>query len=207
MKPILQNRKRQHYCQGSQVPHTDKGEAYCCDVGKGLRSPTEAKQAYDAKAAPNPKKMNIEETGIKPDGSKGPKNWIKCELADDIEDNLREMLKDASADGAELNATIGLRSLEGQWRVWHKAGHPASHAFVASPGTSNHGTGRAIDFHAGFRGCLPMRDATVCEPDHGTLALRPCQHARHHRASSKNDQQFNQAQEAYGGKGQGAHCR
>ena len=134
----------------SQVPHTDAGEAYCCDVGKSLRSPTEAKKAYDAKAAPHPKKMNLEETGKMPNGADGPKNWIKCELADEIEGDLREMLKAASADGAELNATIGLRSLEGQWRVWHKAGHPASHSFVASPGTSNHGTGRAIDFHAGF---------------------------------------------------------
>jgi LAS superfamily LD-carboxypeptidase LdcB len=138
----------------SQVQHTDKGEAYCCDVGKGLRSPTEAKQDYDAKAAPHPKKMNIEVTGIRPDGSKGPKNYIKCELADDIEDNLREMLKDASADGAELNAKIGLRSLEGQWRVWHNNGHPAGHAYVANPGTSNHGTGRAIDFNAGFEWLL-----------------------------------------------------
>jgi hypothetical protein len=132
------------------IPHTDAGEAYCCDVGKSKRSPTEAKKIYDAKAAPHPKMMNLEETGKMPNGADGPKNWIKCELADEIEGDLREMLKAASADGAELNATIGLRSLEGQWRVWHNAGHPESHSFVASPGTSNHGTGRAIDFHAGF---------------------------------------------------------
>ena len=142
----------------AHILHTDKGEAYCCEVGKSLRSPTEAKKVYDAKAAPHPKMINLEETGKKPDGSDGPKNWVKLEAAEEIEGDLREMLKAASADGAEMHSKIGLRSLEGQWRVWHNAGHPAGHSYVATPGTSNHGTGRAIDFQAGFECCWPMRD-------------------------------------------------
>jgi hypothetical protein len=60
------------------------------------------------------------------------------------------MLTDASSEGVEVNSRIGLRDLDGQWRVWHNNGHPDKASFVAKPGTSNHGTGRAIDFETGF---------------------------------------------------------
>ncbi len=102
----------------------------------------------------NPKNLNLTAIGKKPDGSNGPKNWVKLEAADEVEGDLQEMLEAASADGVEMHSEIGLRSLEGQWRVWHNNGHPPGHAYVARPGTSNHGTGRAIDFQAGFEWLL-----------------------------------------------------
>ena len=88
--------------------------------------------------------------GVQADGKEGPENWAKFKLAQEAVEPLRAMLEAASSAGVEVNSNIGLRDLEGQWRVWHNAGHPKDTSFVAHPGTSNHGTGRAIDFHAGF---------------------------------------------------------
>lgn len=146
--------------------HIDEDPPYCCEEGKkvlanlkNLPSPDDA-PAYSKETYANtlqgdsPEDFSFTVSGQKPDGTEGPKNTANGKLAHEAIGDLEEMLKAASAAGVTINVhkRQTQRDLGNQWRVWHgaKPNHPTSGQFVALPGRSNHGTGRAIDFGAGY---------------------------------------------------------
>ncbi|HLO28828.1 MAG TPA: D-alanyl-D-alanine carboxypeptidase family protein [Anaerolineales bacterium] len=142
--------------------HLDEDPPYCCDKGKellaqfrGLASPddapADAKQIYDDKKRGIPEAVNLSVSAKMPDGSQGPKNKVKGLLVKEAQANLEDMLRAASAAGGQVEAGETFRDLKTQWLYWHRK-HSRSRSFVAWPGSSNHGTGRAIDFHASDAG-------------------------------------------------------
>ena len=86
----------------------------------------------------------------------GPFNFVKGKLSLSVLDPLQDLLGAASADNQNLNCddtksggiTRTYRNLVGQWKAFHKNNHHTN--LAAAPGSSNHGTGKAIDFQNGI---------------------------------------------------------
>lgn len=119
----------------------------CCAIGREKWSEAQAKRAWDQTSAKSVSAVDVHAKGTKKDGKEGPDNYVKGRLSPELIPSLEAMLAAASADGVHIHCSgpqSTLRDLEGQWKMFHEKGHDTS--LAARPGTSNHGTGRAIDF-------------------------------------------------------------
>jgi len=157
-KPAAGARKRQ---KNEIRDHSQLAELGCCDQGTKMVNPGKAKNAFGGKTAKDPVSIDLSvPPQEKEDGSRGPANFVRGVLSASVIDSLEQLLRAASEQGAKVvcddkpgpdGIARTYRDLEGQWTAFHHksdANHQPG-SMVAIPGTSNHGTGRAIDFSGG----------------------------------------------------------